>query len=52
MTALAFILGVLPLATSTGGGRAGARQAVGVTIIGCILAARLSGSSSYRCCLR
>ncbi|KRB30185.1 efflux RND transporter permease subunit [Mesorhizobium sp. Root172] len=36
MTALAFIFGVLPLATSTGAG-ADARQAVGATIIGGML---------------
>jgi HAE1 family hydrophobic/amphiphilic exporter-1/multidrug efflux pump len=42
MTALAFIFGVLPLAVSTGAG-AGARQAVGVTIVGGMLAASTIG---------
>ena len=42
MTALAFIFGVLPLAISTGAG-AGARQAVGVTIVGGMLAASTIG---------
>jgi multidrug efflux pump subunit AcrB len=42
MTALAFIFGVLPLATSTGAG-AGARQAVGVTVVGGMLAATVIG---------
>jgi len=42
MTALAFVFGVLPLAVSTGAG-AGARQAVGVTIVGGMLAASTLG---------
>jgi len=42
MTALAFIFGVLPLAVSTGAG-AGARQAVGVTIVGGMLGASTIG---------
>lgn len=42
MTALAFIFGVLPLAHSTGAG-AGARQAVGVAIVGGMLAATTIG---------
>ena len=42
MTALAFIFGVLPLAISTGAG-ARARQAVGVTIVGGMLAASTIG---------
>lgn len=42
MTALAFIFGVLPLALSTGAG-AGARQVVGVTILGGMLAASTIG---------
>lgn len=42
MMVLAFIFGVLPLATSTGTG-AGARQAVGVTIIGGMLSATTVG---------
>ena len=39
---LAFIFGVLPLALSTGAG-AGARQAVGVTVVGGMLAATVIG---------
>ncbi len=42
MTALAFIFGVLPLALSTGAG-AGARQAVGVTVVGGMVAATVIG---------
>ena len=42
MTALAFIFGVLPLALSTGAG-AGAREVVGVTIVGGMLAASTIG---------
>ena len=42
MTALAFIFGVLPLAVSTGAG-AGARTAVGVTVIGGMVAATTIG---------
>ena len=42
MTALSFILGIIPLAMSTGAG-AGARQAVGVTIFGGMLAATTIG---------
>lgn len=42
MTSLAFIFGVLPLALSTGAG-AGARGAVGVTIVGGMLAASTIG---------
>ena len=42
MTALAFIFGVLPLATSTGAG-AGARQAVGVTVVGGMIGATTIG---------
>ena len=42
MTALSFILGIIPLAVSTGAG-AGARQAVGVTIFGGMLAATTIG---------
>jgi len=42
MTALALIFGVMPLATATGAG-AGARQPVGVTVIGGMLAATLIG---------
>ncbi|MGB3539850.1 MAG: efflux RND transporter permease subunit [Mesorhizobium sp.] len=42
MTALAFIFGVLPLAEAAGAG-AGARHAVGVTIIGGMLAATTVG---------
>jgi HAE1 family hydrophobic/amphiphilic exporter-1/multidrug efflux pump len=38
MTSLAFILGVLPLAVSTGAG-AGARQSVGTGVMGGMLAA-------------
>jgi Cu/Ag efflux pump CusA len=38
MTSLAFILGVLPLAISTGAG-AGARQSVGTGVMGGMLAA-------------
>ncbi|MGX5732923.1 efflux RND transporter permease subunit [Bosea thiooxidans] len=38
MTALSFIFGIVPLAVSTGAG-AGARQAVGVTILGGMVAA-------------
>lgn len=44
MTELAFIFGVLPLALSTGAG-AGARQAVGVTVVGGMLAATVIGLS-------
>jgi HAE1 family hydrophobic/amphiphilic exporter-1/multidrug efflux pump len=42
MTALAFIVGVLPLAEAAGAG-AGARHAVGITIIGGMLAATTVG---------
>ena len=42
MTALAFIFGVLPLALSTGAG-AGARQAVGVTVVGGMVGATTIG---------
>lgn len=42
MTALAFIFGVLPLAVSTGAG-AGARQAVGVTVVGGMVGATTIG---------
>lgn len=42
MTALAFIFGVLPLAISTGAG-AGARQAVGVTVVGGMVGATTIG---------
>src|SRR5690606_7050003 len=42
MTALSFVFGVLPLALATGAG-AGARQAVGVTIFGGMLAATVIG---------
>jgi HAE1 family hydrophobic/amphiphilic exporter-1/multidrug efflux pump len=42
MTSLAFIFGVLPLALSTGAG-AGARQVVGITIVGGMLAASTIG---------
>ena len=42
MTALAFIFGVLPLAIATGAG-AGARQAVGVTVVGGMLGATVIG---------
>src|SRR5690606_36427008 len=42
MTALVFIFGVLPLAIATGAG-AGAQQAVGVTVVGGMLAATVIG---------
>ena len=42
MTSLAFILGVLPLALSTGAG-AGGRQAIGTGVLGGMLAATLLG---------
>ena len=42
MTAVSFIFGIVPLAVSTGAG-AGARQAVGVTILGGMLAATTIG---------
>jgi HAE1 family hydrophobic/amphiphilic exporter-1/multidrug efflux pump len=42
MTALSFILGIVPLAVSTGAG-AGARQAVGATILGGMIAATTIG---------
>jgi HAE1 family hydrophobic/amphiphilic exporter-1/multidrug efflux pump len=42
MTALAFIFGVMPLAMATGAG-AGAAQAVGVTVVGGMLAATAVG---------
>ncbi len=42
MTAVSFILGIIPLAVSTGAG-AGARQAVGVTILGGMVAATTIG---------
>ena len=42
MTAVSFILGILPLILSSGAG-AGARQAVGVTIFGGMLAATTIG---------
>jgi multidrug efflux pump subunit AcrB len=42
MTAVSFIFGIVPLAISTGAG-AGARQAVGVTIFGGMLAATTIG---------
>ena len=42
MTALSFIFGILPLAFSSGAG-AGARQAVGITILGGMLAATVIG---------
>jgi multidrug efflux pump subunit AcrB len=49
MTALAFIFGVMPLAISTGAG-AGARKAVGVTVVGGMLGATVLASSSSRPC--
>ena len=42
MTALAIILAMIPLALSTGAG-AGAREAIGVTILGGMLAATAVG---------
>jgi HAE1 family hydrophobic/amphiphilic exporter-1/multidrug efflux pump len=42
MTAVSFILGILPLVLSSGAG-AGARQAVGVTIFGGMVAATTIG---------
>ncbi|MCH4539441.1 efflux RND transporter permease subunit [Ochrobactrum sp. POC9] len=42
MTAVSFILGILPLILSSGAG-AGARQAVGVTIFGGMVAATTIG---------
>jgi HAE1 family hydrophobic/amphiphilic exporter-1/multidrug efflux pump len=42
MTALAFIFGVLPLAIATGAG-AGARQAVGITVVGGMIGASTIG---------
>ncbi len=42
MTAVSFILGIIPLAVSTGAG-AGARQAVGVTILGGMIGATTIG---------
>ena len=51
ITALAFIFGVLPLALSTGAG-AGAREAVGVAVVGGIVGDRQSACSSSRRCSR
>jgi len=42
MTSLAFILGVLPLAVATGAG-SGAQHAIGITVLGGMLAATLLG---------
>jgi len=42
MTSLAFVLGVLPLAIASGAG-AGAQNAIGVAIIGGVVAATLLG---------
>jgi len=42
MTSLAFILGVLPLAVATGAG-SGAQNAIGITVLGGMLAATLIG---------
>ena len=42
MTAFAFILGVLPLVFAAGAG-AGARQSIGITVFGGMLAATLAG---------
>jgi multidrug efflux pump subunit AcrB len=42
MTSLAFVLGVLPLAISNGAG-AGAQNAIGIAVIGGVLAATFLG---------
>ena len=49
MTALAFIIGVVPLVFATGAG-AGGRESIGTTVFGGMILACLSACFSCRCC--
>ncbi len=50
MTSFAFILGVLPLALSSGAG-SGARTTMGITVVAGMTTATLFGILSFQCCL-